>query len=210
MSHRNLLALSLLTLIVSIQPAAAVTGPDSALLITCAACHGSRGEGNTVLGGPPLAGQRSEYLARQLRAFKAGQRGTHPDDTHGATMRGVAAGLNDAAIESLATHFAQQPSAPTSSTVSGDPTAGKSLYDGTCAACHGPQAQGYSQLQSPNLKVLGSDYLIRQMTSYVRGWRGEGSKAELPAVWMHSIANQIVDPTALANVGAYLRSLATP
>jgi cytochrome c553 len=74
--------------------------------------------------------------------------------------------------------------------------------------CHGLHAEGYMPLQSPSLRVLGSDYLTAQMGSYVNGWRGVLPKSEQPAVWMHSIANQVLDATQLANIFAYVATLA--
>lgn len=177
-------------------------------LATCTACHGSKGEGNAALFAPALAGQRVEYIARQLRAFKAGVRGEHPDDKQGATMRGIAAGLSDSAIGELATHFSALPATAPSAIGKGDASAGKELYIATCSACHGLRAEGYMQLQTPNLRVPGSDYLTAQMRSYVKGWRGASPKSEQPAVWMHSIANQVLDAPQLANIFAYVASLA--
>ena len=60
----------------------------------CAVCHGRSGEGNDALGAPRLAGQASWYTARQLRKFIDGVRGSHPDDTSGASMRASVAGLD--------------------------------------------------------------------------------------------------------------------
>ena len=62
-----------------------------ALYAACAVCHGQGGEGNDALGAPRLAGQAAWYTARQLRKFIAGVRGSHPDDTSGASMRAVVA-----------------------------------------------------------------------------------------------------------------------
>ena len=63
------------------------------LYAACAVCHGRSGEGNDALGAPRLAGQASWYTARQLRKFVDGVRGSHPDDTSGASMRANAEGL---------------------------------------------------------------------------------------------------------------------
>ena len=63
------------------------------LYAACAVCHGRAGEGNDALGAPRLAGQASWYTARQLRKFMAGVRGSHPEDTSGASMRVSAADL---------------------------------------------------------------------------------------------------------------------
>ena len=80
------------------QPAggAATTGAEApggdpargqTLYAACAVCHGRSGEGNDALGAPRLAGQASWYTARQLRKFIDGIRGSHPEDTSGASMR---------------------------------------------------------------------------------------------------------------------------
>jgi cytochrome c553 len=63
------------------------------LYVACAVCHGRSGEGNDALSAPRLAGQAGWYIARQLRKFVAGVRGSHPDDTSGASMRTSVAGL---------------------------------------------------------------------------------------------------------------------
>ena len=63
------------------------------LYAACAVCHGRSGEGNDALGAPRLAGQASWYTARQLRKFIDGVRGSHPDDTSGASMRASVADL---------------------------------------------------------------------------------------------------------------------
>ena len=79
-------------------PPATVTGDaDSgrALYATCAACHGADGNGLEALGGPALTVTNDWYLVRQLQNFKAGIRGSHPDDTFGAQMRAAAQVLSD-------------------------------------------------------------------------------------------------------------------
>ncbi|RMF11633.1 MAG: hypothetical protein D6761_13950 [Candidatus Dadabacteria bacterium] len=41
----------------------------------CAACHGSRGEGNVALQAPQLCRQHAGYLSRRLAEIAANQRG---------------------------------------------------------------------------------------------------------------------------------------
>jgi len=53
----------------------------------CAVCHGSRAEGNRALQAPNLAIQSDWYLVKQIRDYRSGARGTHPDDLRGAQMR---------------------------------------------------------------------------------------------------------------------------
>ena len=76
------------------------------LYSTCATCHGSRGEGNASLGAPALAGQNDWYLVTQLKNFKAGYRGAHPQDTYGSQMRAMANSLRDeAAINNVVSYI---------------------------------------------------------------------------------------------------------
>jgi cytochrome c553 len=65
---------------------------------TCVACHGKNGIGLIDLY-PNLAGQKREYLAAQLRAFRDGSR-------KNPIMSPMAAHLADSDIENLAAYFA--------------------------------------------------------------------------------------------------------
>lgn len=68
----------------------------------CGACHGAAAEGNLALNSPRLAGTDDWYLSEQLRAFRAGERGAHPDDRTGKQMRAMAMVLpNDQAINDV-------------------------------------------------------------------------------------------------------------
>ena len=61
----------------------------------CGACHGAGAVGNLSLNSPRLAGGDDWYLEAQLLAFRAGQRGTNPQDTTGKQMRAMAVILPD-------------------------------------------------------------------------------------------------------------------
>lgn len=63
----------------------------------CLACHGERAAGNEALKAPALSRQADWYLAAQLEKFRAGWRGTHPQDATGAQMRPMAMTLGDEA-----------------------------------------------------------------------------------------------------------------
>lgn len=56
------------------------------LYMTCGECHGSAGEGIWSTKAPRLAQMSDWYLARQLRNFRQGIRGSHPQDYQGAQM----------------------------------------------------------------------------------------------------------------------------
>jgi cytochrome c553 len=64
---------------------------------TCAGCHGANGISNNPLW-PNLAGQKAAYLAKQIRAFKAGER-------KDPTMEPMAKPLSDADIENISAYF---------------------------------------------------------------------------------------------------------
>ena len=65
------------------------------LYTTCAACHGSKGEGNSRLNAPGLRDQDDWYLVRQLENFRSGVRGGKPGDIYGSQMRASVGMLPD-------------------------------------------------------------------------------------------------------------------
>jgi cytochrome c oxidase subunit 2 len=62
---------------------------------TCAACHGAEGQGIAATQAPRLQGMSDWYMARQLKNFREGVRGAHPQDVYGAQMALVAGMLAD-------------------------------------------------------------------------------------------------------------------
>ncbi len=83
----------------AVETEARITSGDAsrgkALYGTCMACHGAEGEGNQAMSAPALSGSSDWYLLTQLKNFKAGIRGSDPQDTTGAQMAGMVAGLAD-------------------------------------------------------------------------------------------------------------------
>jgi cytochrome c553 len=67
----------------------------------CAGCHGPTGAGIPAQY-PRVAGQYSEYLAAQLRAFKEGGRANDPN----GMMRGVTARMSEREIKAVAEYAA--------------------------------------------------------------------------------------------------------
>jgi cytochrome c oxidase subunit 2 len=87
----------------------------------------------------------------------------------------------------------------------GDAAAGKNLF-GTCAACHGAQAEGNKAMNAPRLTGQGETYLVRQLNNFKKGIRGADGKDPL-GMQMASMAKMLADDTAVANVVAYIESL---
>ena len=61
----------------------------------CIACHGPDGKGNQAMNAPPLVGQADWYMVAQLKKFKTGMRGAHPEDVSGSQMRAMSSTLTD-------------------------------------------------------------------------------------------------------------------
>ncbi len=57
----------------------------------CSVCHGVNGEGKAATRAPRQAGMSDWYIASQLKKFRDGIRGAHPDDDFGMQMNLMAA-----------------------------------------------------------------------------------------------------------------------
>ena len=68
--------------------------------VVCSACHGIDGNSINPLW-PKLAGQHAAYLAKQMKAFRSGER-------KDPVMAPMAMGLSDADIDDLAAFYAGQ------------------------------------------------------------------------------------------------------
>ncbi len=142
---------------------------------------------NLVEEGDPNSCDYWRYCA--IDGFLCG--GYDTRDAYGTRMRAVAASLDNAAQQSLAGHYArQQLELPKASMVEPS-THGEKLYQGTCAACHGPHGEGYALLKTPNLRILDAAYLERQLTHYAEGLRGSEAHADQHGSWMRGVALQI-------------------
>lgn len=69
---------------------------------SCTGCHSPRGLGNEPAGFPRLSGQYAEYIAKQLRDFRAGER---TNDGDSKVMRQVAEHMSDAEIDAVANYI---------------------------------------------------------------------------------------------------------
>ena len=79
-----------------VAPLGTVTAPVASA--SCVACHGAGGVSANDLW-PNLAGQKREYLAKQLRAFRSGER-TDP------LMSAIAQTIKESEVDELAQYFA--------------------------------------------------------------------------------------------------------
>jgi len=145
----------------------------AALFAPCIACHGNKGEGNSKLNSPAIAGQDAAYLERQLRNFRGDRRGSHKADVFGAQMKALATTLtDDAAVTKVSSYIESLPKTVIAVPASGNLHNGNNLYQGKCGACHGTKAEGNVALKSPRLAGLDAAYLKRQFTNFRDGIRG--------------------------------------
>ena len=94
---KKLLLLALLALATSanVQAGDAAAGKDKSAL--CSACHGVNGISPSPIW-PNLAGQKDQYLIKQMKAFRDGGR-------KDPMMSPMAQGLSDADIDNLAAYY---------------------------------------------------------------------------------------------------------
>jgi cytochrome c553 len=170
--------------------------------VACARCHGFDGAADGSGAFPKLAGQSSEYLERELRAYISG-------DRKNALMQPIAKGLNDAEIKAVSEYYATVhaipvvPRAPSPELLArGEQLAKVGDLDirvQACESCHGPNGQGIPP--TPYLAGQYSQYISVQMQMYRQGYRK---------------TNQMTDPAKnlrdkdIAAVGAYFEQLSRP
>lgn len=198
----------------------------------CGFCHGMQGQGGPALDAPPLAGMEAWYVERQLRAFKSRMRGMHPEDVPGLQMS-IVSGMarNDATIRNVAKHIESlTPGAPPELTNSGavagtarpfiwrsqyaklnhpepaDVSRGAQLYNATCTACHGANAEGNEMLGAPKLTDQADWYMHRQLLYFKNGIRGS-SPGDAYGSQMAAFSKLLVDEQAIADVVGYIDSI---
>ncbi len=171
--------------------------------VTCIACHGQ--DGNSVNGEwPKLAGQHEQYLVRQLRLYKSGER-------ENAVMLGMSIGLSDKDIADISAYYAAQtikPGLADEALV----RLGQRVYRAgnaatgvpACMACHGPSGGGNPASGYPALGGQHTQYTAAKLKEFRAGavW-GKGNNAN--AV-MRTVAAELTDAEIDA-VASYLEGL---
>jgi cytochrome c553 len=159
----------------------------------CAACHGVKGEGKEELFSPSIAGLPAWYGEEQLRKFRSGQRGFHPEDLPGQQMRAISLTLTDEQISEAAASVAVMPMIPTTAPPAGaDLEGGRFHFANACMECHRYNGMGEIVFHSAPLVSLNASYLKRQLRQYRAGWRGAGA-GDLYGQKMADITSQLSD-----------------
>lgn len=180
------------------------------LFAPCAACHGSKGEGNAALNSPAIAGQDAAYLERQLHNFRNRRRGTDKSDALAAQMQAAATVLtDDAAVAKVAGYVANLAKTFSATPARGNLHKGNNLYQGNCGACHGGKAEGNPALKAPRLAGLDAPYIERQFAHFRDGVRGTHPQ-DTPGRQMAMMAKTLPPDSDLDDIIAYIHSQGRP
>lgn len=124
------------------------------LVNTCTACHGANGISSNSLW-PNLAGQKSVYLATELKAFRDGRR-------QDPLMAASAKNLSDAQIDALALYYSKLPATMTAAANVNQAGRNVRAY---CISCHGIKGLTVNDLW-PNLAGQQKAYLQKQLQAF--------------------------------------------
>ena len=200
----------LLTLAVSLALAAGTAtaagnpaaGKEKATTLGCIACHGEDGNSPNPVW-PKLAGQHPSYLARQIAAFKAGDR---KDDAMSPMAMIIA---TDEDLADLTAYFAAQALQPGEPATVEQTLVGQQLFRGgnaaagvaACAACHGPKGTGNAPANFPRIAGQHAPYVEKALKDY-----RAGTRASDPNQMMRGVAAKLTD-AEISAVAAYVQGM---
>ena len=164
----------------------------------CFLCHGMEGEAASQVF-PRLAGQHSEYGAKQLADFKSGKRKSE-------SMKAQVEELTPAEMKALGTFFEKKKAAPNQATDIDILAVGKYIFAKgnqfsglpSCASCHG--AKGYGTPLLPRLAGQHPRYIEDQLKQFNKRERTNDNAV------MHTIASKLSELETHA-VAEYIATL---
>jgi cytochrome c553 len=186
------------------QPAA-LSGSIQAKLSYCKDCHGASAQGyRGFFPIPRLAGQQTEYLENQLRAFIEHRRTNN-------VMFNVAHALSPSMVSGLAASFRSLDPAPIGGAPRQLAAEGKRIFEdgvpdanvAACAACHGPDATGTGEI--PRLAGQLYPYLIKELTNWGKERGQNPAKPDTSAI-MSPVAHSLTK-SQIEAVAAYVSYL---
>ncbi len=140
------------------------------LFETCAACHGTNGQGSADGSVPAIAGQHGSVLLKQIVDFRYDQR--WDERMKNFTDRHHLENAQD--VTDVAAYVSKLPRFPNMSEGIGDGAflrEGASVYFRVCEACHGPLGEGDVLRFRPRLAGQHYEYLLRQLAQTAQGYR---------------------------------------
>jgi cytochrome c553 len=191
-----------LTVLAAVFCTAAAQADEPATVKNCTWCHGTSAQG--VSTAPRLAGQRHQYIEKQLASFN---RHTRDNPFSRQFMWGAVAALSPRSARELADYFSTLPPKAASDGDPGLVATGKTIYElgipasnvVSCLVCHGPNAEGVREI--PRLGGLAYSYLQRRLGQWGEGYHAAGSYP-MPRV-ARSLSPKEID--ALASYLSFLK-----
>ena len=186
------------------DPTAVARGDVQAKIEYCKDCHGLSGQGyRGFYPMPRLAGQPTEYLENQLRAFVERRR----DKDFFMNMAMVHT-LGPAMRTAVAAHFRTLDARPLGGAPRQLVATGKKIYEEgvpeanvpACSACHGPEAKGQEAI--PRLAGQLYPYTIKELTDWSKE-RGPGLAKDNTSAVMAPITHNLAK-SQIAAIAAYL------
>lgn len=164
---------------------------------SCFLCHGANGESTSEVF-PRLAGQNAEYVAKQLAAFKSGQRKS-------TAMADMVAKLTPDEMLALGHHYQKMELPREEAKEPMLAGMGRYIYHNgnkfsgvpACASCHGQAGEGAANL--PRLATQFSGYLFTQLKSFNKRDRTNDNAV------MHAVVEKMTE-LEMAAVAEYLSS----
>lgn len=166
----------------------------------CAACHGV--DGNSPLPvNPSLAGQHADYIVKQLKNFKSG-------DRKNAIMAPMVASLSEDDMKNIAAFFVSQTPRGGVTKDASSVEAGRKIFRGgvissgvaACAGCHSPNGAGIPA-QYPRIAGQHVEYTSAQLKAF-----RSGERANDPNNMMRNVAAKLSDKEIDA-LAQYLNAL---
>ncbi len=182
-------------------------GPGNNLYVgACSPCHGMSGEGRASEFSPKLSGQEDWYLSRQLANFRNDLRGAHDSERWARQMNFHLKDFAPAQLEGFVSYILTLDDAPSEATIQGNATRGSELYTQMCTACHGEDAMGNKELNSPRLAGMSDWYMVTQLQKYRADLRGDHTD-DTYGKQMAPFAKALPDEQALLDVVAHINTL---
>ena len=164
---------------------------------SCFLCHGAQGESTSEIF-PRLAGQHAEYIAKQLTAFKSGQRKS-------TAMAEMVSKLTPDEMLALGRYYEkfaiprEEPKDPQLAAMGRYIFHNGNKFSGVpaCVACHGTAAEGTATL--PRLATQFSGYIHTQLKSFNKRERTNDNAV------MHAVVEKMTE-LEMAAVAEYVSS----
>jgi cytochrome c553 len=157
----------------------------------CAACHAGEGTGNSFRAVPALAGQRAEYLRRQIVSFSS-------DERHSSDMRWAFSQVSMNTPQTAADVVSYISELPTPKFGEADhrfEAEGKTNFVARCAGCHSMDALGSPDGTIPSLRTQNAPYLFGRLSRFA---------AQGPAL---GVSARALDRHDIIAISSYLSSL---